>query len=359
MTLGSFVHEQLPGRIVFGAGKLERLGDEVDRLGAARALLISNAAAATIAERAGEVLGERVAERISKVAQHVPQEEADRAVRIALDADAGVLIPVGGGSAVGLAKAVALTTAAPIVAVPTTYAGSEMTPIYGITSGGHKRTGRDPRVLPKTVVYDPELTTGLSSEVTATTGMNALAHAVEALYAPDASPVAGLLAVEAIRVLARGLPQAVLDGRDLKARGTALYGAYLAGTVLATAGMALHHTIAHVLGGTYGLPHGPVNAVLLSHVVAFNEVGAPHAVRQVAQALGAAHAPEALFDLASSLGAPTSLRELGLESRSLEEAAALAARSCKWNPREVTEDSVLEILSAAYEGRSPRSQEER
>jgi maleylacetate reductase len=171
MTLGSFVHEQLPGRVVFGAGKMERLADEVDRLGTARALLISNAAAATIAERAGEVLGERVAERISKVAQHVPQEEADRAVRIALDADAGALIPVGGGSAVGLAKAVALTTAAPIVAVPTTYAGSEMTPIYGITSGGHKRTGRDPRVLPKTVVYDPELTTGLSSEVTATTAM--------------------------------------------------------------------------------------------------------------------------------------------------------------------------------------------
>jgi maleylacetate reductase len=359
MTIGPFLHEQLPARVVFGVGMLDRLPEELDRLEATRALVISNASAAEVAGQAARGLGPRLVEQISKVTPHVPREEAERAVRIAVDSGVDVLIPVGGGSAIGLAKAVALATETSIVAVPTTYAGSEMTPIYGITSAGHKRTGRDPKVLPRVVIYDPALTTGLPPEVTATTGLNGMAHAVEALYGRQTGPVVEVLASEAIGALARGLPRSVRDGNDMEARGAALYGAFLAGYVLATAGMALHHTIAHVLGGTYGLPHGPVNAALLPHVVSYNQAAAPDAVRRVGESLGSNDVPGALFDLVSSMKAPTSLRELGFSERDLKEAAHLASKSVKWNPREVTQEAVLGILEAAYEGIRPRSREER
>ena len=348
-----FVYERLPGRIVFGPGRLGILAEEVERLGASRVLLISSRSAAEAAARAAQALAGRVVGRIARVRQHVPEEDAVRACDQALSEAADSLVAVGGGSALGLAKAVALRLSLPIVAVPTTYSGSEMTPVYGITAGGRKQTGRNLKVLPRTVIYDPELTAGLPAEATAATGMNALAHCVEAMYARDAAPVARLLGEEGVRRLVRALPVAVRAPCDIDGRSEALYGSSLAGTALASAGMALHHKLCHVLGGAFGMSHGPANAVVLPHVVRFNEPAAPEAIGRVAQALGAEDAAEALFDLARSLGAPTSLRQLGMAKEDLDAAARMTAESVEWNPRPVTEEDILRILVDAHAGRRP------
>jgi len=352
-----FVHQQLPARIVFGAGEFARLVDEADRLDSAGVLLISGASAKARADEAAESLSGRLAARIVEVRQHVPAEDAAAAVALARQAGADGIVSIGGGSAVGLAKAVALELGLPIVAVPTTYSGSELTPIYGITSGGRKRTGRDDRVLPTTVIYDPVLTVPLSAAVTAASAMNALAHCVEALYDTEAGPVVQLLAAEAIGALGRGVPACVADPGDLEGRSEALYGAYLSGAALAVSRMALHHTICHVLGGTYGLPHGSVNAAVLPHVTAFNAPAAPDAMERTAAALGVRDAAAGIFDFAASVGAPTGLAALGMAEADLPEAAALAAASVRWNPRPVTAADVEAILADAYAGHRPAARE--
>jgi maleylacetate reductase len=348
-----FVWEQLSVRVVFATGAFDLLHDEVERLGTARPLLIAAPSAKRWSDGAHEQFGGALAGTISATHQHVPAGDVRDAVRAIREVDADGLIAIGGGSTIGLAKAAALEVDLPIAAVPTTYAGSEMTSIYGITSDGRKRTGRDRKVLPKTVIYDPLLTVTMPAEVTASTGMNAIAHDVEAMYADRAAPLVGLIAEDSIARLARALPASIKDPADLEARGAALYGAFLAGTVLGTAGMAIHHRIGHVLGGSFGLPHGPVNAVLLPHVVAFNRSAAPRAIGRVAHALAVSDAAQGLYDLADSLGAPTSLREIGLRSEDLAGAARAVAQSPGWNPRPVGEAEIASILSAAFEGRRP------
>ncbi len=283
----------------------------------------------------------------------------DHARSEARAADVDLVLTIGGGSATGIGKAIVLEHVVPLVAIPTTYAGSEVTPIYGITESRRKRTGRDDRVLPRTVIYDPQLTTSLPARATAATGMNAIAHCVEALYAESVGPVASTLAEEAIRVLHATLPLCIEHPEDKAARTGALYGAYLAGTVLATTGMAIHHRICHVLGGTFGLPHGDVNAVVLPHAVAFNEPTTRDAVTRVGKALGADAAAPALFDLSESLGAPTSLRELGMRESDLEEAASLVVDGDFYNPRPVDFGPVLQLLEAAFEGRRPETRQAR
>jgi maleylacetate reductase len=332
-----FTYTALPGRVVFGAGAARELGAEVERLGARRVLLIAS-------ERQRPPDGVPVCARFSDVRRHVPVEVAARARAAAEGADA--LLSVGGGSAVGTAKAVALETGLPIVAVPTTYAGSEMTPVWGLTEGGRKVTGTDPRVLPKVVVYDPELTAGLPPEIAGPSAMNALAHAVEALYAPGASPVGSLLALEAIRALAT--VAAPDDGGQL------LYGAYLAGAAFATAGSGLHHKICHVLGGAYDLPHAPLHTVILPQVAAFQAPALPEEMGRVAQALGGTDAGGAIFDLARAIGAPTALRDIGMREEDLGEAVGLVLEKVpEDNPRPVEEKDVRDLLEAAYAGRRP------
>jgi alcohol dehydrogenase class IV len=357
-----FTHDSLPNRIVFGVGAIDRVADEVARLGVARALLISSPSSKGVADGVAARLGSRLAGRFDEVRQHVPEALAAAARAHADDAGADGVVAVGGGSATGLGKAVVVDAGIPLLAIPTTYAGSEVTPIFGIT-GEHKRTGRDLRALPRVVVYDPALTTGLSPQVTATTGFNALAHCVEALYAPGANPVLGLHALEGIRALASGLPRAVLDPDDLDARTTTLYGAYLAGVALAGAGTALHHKLCHVLGGTFGLVHGECNAVVLPHVVAYNCDQAPHAMAEVASALSdagvgrgttAPDAAVALHDLADRLGAPTSLRAIGMPEAGLDRAAELAvAETGTGNPRVPDVASLRALLQRAFDGEAP------
>ena len=314
----AFVYDALPGRVVFGVGSVEHLGEEVDRLGAGRVLAIAGKRAIDgLVER----LGGRWAASFTDVQQHVPVEAAARAAAAASEAGADCLVAMGGGSATGMAKAVALERQVPIVAVPTTYAGSEVTPIYGLTGPEGKRTGRDPRVLPRTVVYDPALTTGLPAQVTGPSGMNALAHCVEALYAPGANPITSLLAEEGARALHRGLPGAVADPGDLAARSEALLGAWLAGTALTAAGIGIHHQLCHQLGGAYRLPHAELHAVVLPHAVHFVAPAARPQLARLAGSLGVDDAAGGIWDLGRRLGTPASLAELGLAEAELERAA--------------------------------------
>jgi alcohol dehydrogenase class IV len=346
----SFTYEALPGRVVFGVGSVEHLGEEVDRLGARRVLAIAGKRA--VDGLVGR-LGGRLAGCFTDVQQHVPVEAAARAVAAASAAGADCLVAMGGGSATGMAKAVALEHQAPIVAVPTTYAGSEVTPIYGLTGPEGKRTGRDPRVLPRTVLYDPALTTGLPPEVTGPSGMNALAHCVEALYAPGANPVTAVLASEGVRVLARGLPAAVADPADLAARSDALLGAYLAGTALAAAGVGIHHQLCHLLGGAYRLPHAELHAVVLPHAVHFVAPAARPQLARLAGGLGVDDAAGGIWDLGRRLGTPASLAELGLAEAELDRAATLAVAKVVQTPRRAGVSELRGLLEDAWQGRRP------
>ena len=341
-----------PVRVVFGIGTLHRVADEARAL-AVPAMMIAgphedDAADVVAAQLAGDLVG-----RLRDVTQHVPVELAAGAVARARELGARVLIAIGGGSATGLAKAVALETGLPVVSVPTTYAGSEMTPIWGLTDAQGKTTGRDVRVLPRTVVYDPALTVSLPPDVSAASGMNALAHAVEALYAPDTTELLTAVATEALRTLAGSLPAVAAGPDDLAARSRALYGAWLAGWALGSTTMGLHHKLAHVLGGTYRLPHAGVHSALLPHVAKFNAPAAPEAFAHAAGALGvsgAEHVGAALSDLAERIGAPTSLAALGLDPEALGEVAATVAAANVTNPRPVTEAEVVRLLQDAYAG---------
>jgi maleylacetate reductase len=346
----AFTYDALPGRVVFGVGAVEQLGEEVDRLGGRRVLAIAGKRAIDgLLER----LGPRVAASFTDVQQHVPVEAAARAVAAAAEADADCLVAMGGGSATGMAKAVALERQTPIVAVPTTYAGSEVTPIYGLTGPEGKRTGRDLRVLPKVVVYDPALTTGLPPEVTGPSGMNALAHCVEATYAPGANPVTSLLAEEGTRALARGLPVAVADPADLAARTDAMLGAWLAGAAMAAAGVGIHHQLCHLLGGAYRLPHAELHAVVLPHAVAFVAPAARPQLARLAGALGVEEVPGGIWDLGRRLGTPASLAELGLAETELDRAAEQAVARVVQAPRRAGVSELRALLGAAWQGRRP------
>jgi maleylacetate reductase len=338
---------------VFGWGRVAELAAEIDRAGATRAMLISQRSTTDVAARVGRELGDRVVARLGNAPPHAPRDEVSRARRIALDSGADCVIAIGGGSATGIAKATVLEVRTRLIAVPTTYAGSEVTAIYGITADGRKTTGRDAGVVPSVVVYDPELTVSLPPPATGASGLNAIAHCVEALYWEAPSPLVRLLACEGVRMLAGALPSCSSAPRDRDARSSALYGAYLAGTVLALAGMALHHRICHVLGGAYGLSHSMVNASVLPHVVAFNAPAAVAAVDDVARSLGREDVPAALFDLAGSLGVPMALRELGLASAALRNAAEMVVESDFYNPRPVTRRDVESILIDAFDGARP------
>lgn len=348
-----FVHRTRPLRVLFAPGSTGEAAAELDRLGVQRALVIATPRGAEAGSGLVEILGDRVAGVFSEARLHVPGRTARAASEAARRVDADVLVAPGGGSAIGVAKAVALESGLPIVALPTTYSGSEMTTVWGLTEEGRKRTGRDPRVAPRVVIYDPAETTGLPPETSAASGMNAVAHAVEALYAHDASPLAGLLAEEGIRALAEALPGVVGNPGGLPGRTQALYGAHLAGWALDLTSMGLHHKLCHVLGGTFGLPHALLHAVLLAHVAAFNEPAAPDAMARVARALGTTSAPRGLFELNRTLGLPVTLRELGVGATDLDTATALAVRQSYPNPRAVEPDGVRGLLQRAWEGTPP------
>jgi maleylacetate reductase len=349
-------------QVLFGLGNLDQVVSQARTLGT-RIMIISGRHEADAAKQVSAQLGDDLAWRIPEVAQHVPVDVAAGAIAAARDARAEVLVAIGGGSAIGLAKAVARDTGLPILAVPTTYAGSEMTPIWGQSDQGEKITGRNPKVLPRIVIYDPILTISMSPELTGASGMNALAHALESLYAPDSNAQSLVAAEEAMRELSRALPRTVSQPNDLTARTDALRGAWLAGWALGSTTMGLHHKLAHVLGGRHQLPHAGTHSALLPQVAAFNAPAASGPFGRAARALGIpgpdAVAPE-LFDLATRLQAPTSLSQLGLEFDAIEAIAEIVARRAGTapvrNPRDFTEEDVSYLLLQAYSGKRPLSE---
>ncbi len=340
-------YEALPSRVVFGVGSVAGVGAELERLGSRRALLIDGLVDAAVAASVAALIGSRHAGTLGGVRQHVPADLVASARSTAATLEADALVALGGGSAIGLAKAIALDARLPIVAVPTTYAGSEMTPIWGITTDARKQTGRDLVVLPRAVVYDPGLTVTFPAAASAASGMNAIAHCVEALWTAQANPVTDALATEGIAVLAAGLCGVVRDPSDLEARSVALRGAWLGGTALAIGGTALHHKICHVLGGAFDLPHAEVHAHVLPAVVEHFRTAAPAALERVARALDAEDAVSGLRELASDLGLSGGLRELGLDDDRIELASELIASAAPSIPAAVTRDDVRGILQQA------------
>jgi len=285
---------------------------------------------------------------------HTPVAITEQAVAIARALQADCTVALGGGSTTGLGKAIALRTDLPQIVIPTTYAGSEATPILGETANGQKTTQRSPKVLPEVIIYDPDLTLTLSAPQSVTSGLNAVAHAVEALYSPEANPIISLLALEGIAALARALPTIVDRPRDREARSGALFGAWACGVCLGSVGMALHHKLCHVLGGTFDLPHAETHSVILPHAVAFNEAAAAGPMRKIAGILGSASAAEGLFDLAQKLHAPMSLKEIGMQIDGLDSAAALAVTNPYSNPRPIAREAIRALLDDAFHGRRPR-----
>ncbi len=344
----SFIHEATAARIVFGVGRIAAVPEEIARIGA-RPLVISDPAFATLAEGVVAGLEGEAAGLISEVRRHVPAASAEAAREQARGSAADCLVCIGGGSAIGLAKAVALTEGLPIVAVPTTYAGSEVTPVWGTTEDGVKTTGRDPVVAPRTVVYDPELTYSMPAELTAASGLNALAHCVDALWAAGRTPLTDTFAEHGVVELSRALPAAVRDGSDPEARSGALIGAWLAGTSFAIAGTSVHHRLCHALGGRFDLPHAETHAVVLPYVAELLLPAVPSAAAILARAFEA-EPVGALRALAVELGAPTRLADLGLD---LADALALADDidpDALGSPRPLSREDLRSLLLAATEG---------
>ena len=349
-----FVHESLPQRVRFQAGgAAEGVKAEVARLGVERVMVIAAPAEAELADIVTS--GLPTALRHDEVVMHVPVEVAQRARAAAVAHRVDAIVSVGGGSTTGLAKAVAMTTRLPIVAVPTTYAGSEATAVWGLTEAGRKTTGTDPVVLPRAVVYDASLLRSLPVELSVASGLNALAHCVDSLWAPLADPINTVFATEGARALHDGLPLVVRDPGGLPGIELALYGAHLAAKAFASAGSGLHHKICHVLGGRFNLPHAQTHAIVLPYVLAFNAPNAPEVVVRLAAAFGSPTALAGLQDLRRALGAPRALRDVGLEEDDIpgavEEVLAIVPAS---NPTLVTSQNLTALLFAAWAGKEPQ-----
>jgi|SRR5579871_4421991 len=350
----SFDYTPLQTRVVFGRGTLGRVAAEAEALGCRRAFVVSDSyhgrgAAAAVRQS----LGDRAVGFSADAVMHTPVEVTDRVLSSVVEVSADCLISLGGGSTTGLSKALALRTGLPQIAVPTTYAGSEATPILGQTEQGRKTTLRSEKVLPRVVIYDVDLTLAMPVSLSVVSGLNAVAHAVEALYAKDGNPVTSSLAEQGIGALARALPRIAADPRDPDARSDALFGAWLCGSCLGSVGMGLHHKLCHVLGGSFDLPHAETHTVILPHAASFNALAAPEALERVARALGAAEAGGGLFDLARKLDAPTTLKSIGMSQSDLDRAAELATAAPYWNPRPVDRGSIRALLDDAFYGRRP------
>ncbi|MFW7354926.1 MAG: maleylacetate reductase [Brucella sp.] len=350
--IANYVYVSAPSRIVFGEGVVATLSDEVKRLGCNRPLLLSTPAQAASAESLLTHLGEMCVGIFPDATMHTPISVTERAVRIYEESKADCVVAFGGGSTTGLAKAIAWRNDAKQIIVPTTYAGSEVTPILGQTENGRKETIRDAKILPETVVYDPAFTLGLPVEMSVNSGLNAIAHAVEALYARDKNPVSSLMAVEGVRAFKEALPKIAVRPNNYGARSAALYGSWLCGTVLGAVGMSLHHKLCHTLGGLFDLPHAETHAILIPHTAAYNGVAAEDELQPLTELFGGCLGG-GLYDFAKSFDITMALRDLGLEEKDLDKAAEVATQNPYWNPREIDFKSIRNLLQNAWEGSRP------
>lgn len=347
-----FVFNSNPSRVIFGPGTIASLGAEAERLGCQRLLLISTEYQADTAADVATRVPDLIAGQFNGAAMHTPVDVTETALEVARACDADGLVALGGGSSIGLAKAIAIRTDLPQIALPTTYAGSEMTPILGETRNGEKVTRSDLKVLPETVIYDVDFTLSLPPAMSVTSGFNAMAHAIEAMYAQERNPIMSMLGAECVRAMTTALPRLTRLPSDIEARSDALYGAWLGGICLGNAGMALHHKICHVLGGTFGLPHAETHTVMLPHALAYNQAAAGAALNPLHAHLGDDPA-NALYKLALALDAPTALRDLGMPEAGIDEAARRAIANPYWNPRAIEQAPLREMIARAWSGSQP------
>ncbi|WP_316395287.1 maleylacetate reductase [Bradyrhizobium sp. 33ap4] len=350
-----FTYQVSPMRVVFGVGTVAQLADELDRLGINRALVLASRRQQAELGDLADLTGGRVAGLFDGAVVHTPVAVTEHAMEIVRELKPDGVVAIGAGAATGLSKAIALRTDLPQLIVPTSYAGSEMTPVLGETVDGVKTTQSSPKILPEAVIYDVNLTVSMPAKFSAISGLNAIAHAAEALYARDGNPITSLMAEEAIAKLASSLPDVNARPRDLDARADALYGAWLCAVCLGTVGMALHHKLCHTVGALFDPPHAETHAVLLPHTIAYNTPAARDPVSRAARALGAADAADGLFDLSARLGAPRSLAEIGMPDDGIAKAAALASKNPYWNPRPIEESGIRDLLKRAWSGARPQA----
>jgi maleylacetate reductase len=352
--MNPFSYISRPFRVVFGRGTIGSLAAELEGLGLNRVLVLSTPEQHGAADSVAGRLGSRATGVYPHAAMHTPVAVTERAMAIVRELNVDGLVAIGGGSTTGLAKAIALRTDLPQIVVPTTYAGSEMTPILGETSAGSKKTITDPRVQPELVIYDVDLTMTLPARLSVVSGLNAIAHAVEALYAKDRNPIISLMAVEGIAALTRALPVIVANPSDGEARSDALYGAWLCGTCLGAVGMALHHKLCHTLGGSFDLPHAETHAIVLPHALAYNAPTVPDAIARLQLTLGKDPA-RGVYELLVRTGAPRALRELGMPESAIDAATDRAMLNPYWNPRPLTREGIRALIARAWAGEVPRS----
>jgi maleylacetate reductase len=350
--LKGFTFPGINSRVIFGAGTIDQTAAEVSRLGRARALVLATPHQADQAQALSERLGPLAAGVFAQAAMHTPTDVTAQAVEAFKSAGADCVVAIGGGSTIGLGKAIATRTGADQVVIPTTYAGSEMTDILGETDQGQKTTRRDPSIRPETVIYDVDLTLSLPPAMTVTSALNAIAHGIEGLYAPDANPVFSIMALSAMRAFKEGLPRVITDPQDRKARSEVLYVAWLCSTVLGHITMALHHKLAHVLGGSFGTPHAETHAILLPHTAGFNAVAAADVLAPAAEVFGG-RIGGGLWDFAKAAGAPMRLSDLGLTETDLDRAAEIALRNPYENPRKFDTSDIRQLLQDAFDGERP------
>ncbi|WP_294640240.1 maleylacetate reductase [uncultured Aureimonas sp.] len=352
-TMRDFVYNAHPARVIFGSGTLARLPEEVERLGLSRVLVVATLEQEADAHRIAGRIGARAAGVFAGARMHTPNDVTARAMNVVTANGIDGLVAVGGGSTTGLAKAIALRTDLPQIVAPTTYAGSEMTPILGETENGRKVTKSDPRILPEVVIYDVDLTLTLPVAMSVTSGMNAIAHAVEALYAREANPIISMMAERAVESLGMALPAIHRHPDDREARSDALFGAWLCGVCLGSVGMALHHKICHTLGGTYNLPHAETHTAVLPHAIAYNAGAAPEAMQALRRALRTDDPAAATFDLAERLGAKMALQSFGLPERAIDDVPDLVLANPYWNPAPLERDTLRTLVADAFAGRRP------
>jgi len=376
-----FRYTSFAQEVVFGPGRLDSLPDAVAQFGWRRVLLCvtRSARASGLAARVEAALAERRAATYEPVRQHVADFQVAEAIQLAEECRADAVLGLGGGSPIGLAKAVSLVLEerrtgraaraeypteqplAPVIAIPTTYAGSELTAVYGITHTDgetpRKVTVSDPKIAPKLIVYDPDLTLDLPPEITAASGINALAHCVEAIYSQRRNPNSTAAALAGIRHIVSALPRCWARGADREARAEMMLGAHLAAAALSHVSMALHHGLCHVLGGTAGAPHGIANAIVLPHAMRFNIPAAAPELAQAADAMGiarngrgdgalAAAGADAVAAMIGGMNLPQRLSQVGVARADLPALAELAmhSRAVQSNPRAVKEASEIEAL---------------
>ncbi len=348
----AFSYAGSPAQIVFGDGASKMVSEWIAKSGAKRALVLSTPHQKADAEALAKEVGELACGVFAGAVMHTPVDVTETAMKVVAETKADCLIALGGGSTTGLGKALAYRTDLLQIVVPTTYAGSEVTPILGQTEGGRKTTVKDAKILPEIVIYDPLLTHGLPVQMSVTSGLNAMAHAVEGLYARDRNPISTLMAIEGLRAFARSLPKIVQAPDSAEARSDALYGAWLCGTVLGAVGMALHHKICHTLGGSFDTPHAETHAVMLPHTAGFNATAASSELASVAEIFGGS-VGGGLWDFAKAIGAPMSLRDFGLTETDLDRASSIAVENPYWNPQPIDGQAIRQLLQNAWEGRRP------